>query len=618
MTLAHELTPDTVTRHQLLWRVYKMMARTYTFADSLQYTAGLLLLRTISTGWRTQRAIYEKRYGAGNPQVARMMMFYRFQLPEKSSFEYLLLHRERDDIPARVIQALQQLDACNPDTLQGIFRDVDFNNCKPGATGGASETIRQSLKYLSRAAFDTAAGEAFHYLLEKLAHARENHYKALFVPSAVSHLVALLAAPRAGERIGDPVCGCGSLLVPTIQHTRARNARLSPDFSAFGQEHHDGGFRLARIHTHLYGLAGVRLEGASSISDPRFLEEDGTLMKFDVVVANLMISLKHWGYPEARADQHQRFRHGLPPRGKGDYAYVQHILATLAPGGRAVILITLNALSRQGAEAKIRRALIDANVIDAVIALPVNLFSDTAASTAVLILRPSRTRNEVLFIDARQHYQAGRKQHVLRPQDITRITAAYARYENQEELAVCVPREEIARNTFSLSVVPYIHRVTPTGHADVSSLRQEIDQLDHTLHQTRVTLDTLLQALQDVNNETDIRTLPYTYPPTTDVFEDALAAYDATLEHSFIVAVHHAIPHISDVFAAAAGAGIQAVYRRRIIRDWKTNTDWQRETDRDVEDLLYRLTSDKSLPVTEAMRDAIRFTCREAATRIFQ
>jgi hypothetical protein len=152
----------------------------------------------------------------------------------------------------------------------------------------------------------------------------------------------------------------------------------------------------------------------------------------------------------------------------------------------------------------------------------------------------------------------------------------------------------------------------------VASLRQEIDQLDHTLHQTRVTLDTLLHALQDVNNETDTRALPYTYPPTNDVFEDAHAAYDVTHEHSFIAAVHHAIPHISNVFAAAAGEGIQAVYRRRIIRDWKTNTDWQRETDRDVEDLLYTLASGKSLPVTEAMRDAIRSTCREAAIRIFQ
>jgi type I restriction enzyme M protein len=617
MNLTHELAPDIAKRHRLLWHVYKMMARTYTFADSLQYTAALLLLRTISNGWRTQREIYEQRYGAGNPQVARMMMFYRFQLPEKCSFEYLLLHREKDDIPARAIQALQQLDACNPDTLQGIFRDVDFNNCKPGATGGASETIRQSLKYLSGAAFDTAAGEAFHYLLEKLAPARENHYKALFVPSTVSHLVALLAAPRAGERIGDPVCGCGSLLVPTILHTRARNARLSSDFSAFGQEHHYGGFRLARIHTHLYGLAGVRLEVASSISDPRFLEEDGTLMKFDVAVANLMISLKHWGYPEALTDQYQRFRHGLPPRGKGDYAYVQHILATLAPDGRAVILMALNALSRQGAEAKIRQALVEANVIDAVIALPVNLFADTAASTAVLILRPSRARNEVLFIDARQYYQPGRKQHVLRPHDITRITAAYACYENQEELAVCVRPEEIARNNFNLSVAPYVHRATPAGRVDVASLRLEIDQLDHALYQTRATLNKLLQALQGVNNKIDIRTLPYTYPPTSDVFEDALAAYDVT-EHSFIVAIRHAIPHISDVFAGAAGKGIQAIYRRRIIRDWKTNTEWQRETDRDVEDLLYTLTSAKSFPVTEAMRDAIRFACRGAATRIFQ
>jgi type I restriction enzyme M protein len=595
-----------------------MMARTYPFAEGLHYTAGLLLLRTISIGWRTQWEVYQQRYGTGNPQVARMMTFHRFQLPEKCSFEYLLHHRENDDIAARVTQALRQLDACNPDTLQGIFRDVDFNTCKPGATGGAAETIRRSLKYLSRAVFDTEAGPALHHLLEKLASARENHYKALFVPTALRDLVALLAAPRAGERIGDPVCGCGTLLIPTVLHTRDQDARISPNFSAFGQEHHDGGFRLARIHTHLYGLVGIQLEAASSITDPRFLEEDGTLMKFDVAVANLMISLEHWGYAEALTDRHQRFRHGHPPRGKGDYAYVQHILATLAPRGRAVILMALNALSRRGTEATIRQALVKANVIDAVIALPANLFPDTATSTAVLILRPSRARNEILFIDARQHHQPGRKQHTLRPQDITRITTAYARYEYQEGLAVCVSQEEIALNNFNLSVAPYFHHAAPAGRGDMTSLQQEINQLDHALHQTRVTLDTLLQALREVNHDADRQTISYTYPPANDAVEDALAAYDVTPGHFFISAIRRAMPSISDIFAAAAGEGIQAIYKQRIIRDWKTNADWQRETDRAIEDLLYSLLSGKSSSMTETMRDAIRFACREAATQIFQ
>jgi hypothetical protein len=341
-------------------------------------------------------------------------------------------------------------------------------------------------------------------------------------------------------------------------------------------------------------------------------------MKFDVAVANLMISLEHWGYAEALTDQHERFRHGHPPRGKGDYAYVQHILATLAPGGRAVILMALNALSRRGTEAMIRQALVNANVIDAVIALPANLFPDTATSTAVLILRPSRARNEILFIDARQHRQPGRKQHTLRPQDITRITTAYARYENQEGLAVCVSQEEIALNNFNLSVAPYFHHAAPAGRGDMTSLQREINQLDHALHQTRVTLDTLLQALREVNHDADRQTISYTYPPANDAVEDALAAYDVTPGHFFISAIHRAMPSISDIFAAAAGEGIQAIYKRRIIRDWKTNADWQRETDRAIEDLLYSFISDKSSPMTETMRDAIRFASREAATRIFQ
>lgn len=612
MNVRNTLPPDATARRRVLWRLYKAMARTYTFPASLYYTAALLVLRTITAGWNAQQAIYRQRYGADSPQVARMMAFYRFQLPEACSFEYLLLHRGEDGIAALVTLALRQIDACNPDTLQGILREIDFTDARPGATGAAAETIRLALKYLSPTAFDTDAGDAFQFLLEKLASARENNNKALFVPPTISHLVALLAAPRAGERICDPVCGCGSLLIQTILHTRTHSGSPSRNFSAYGQEHHDVGFRLTRMHTLLHGLAGVRLEPASSITDPRF-HEGGTLTEFDVVVANLMLPLEHWGYTEALTDQHQRFRHGLPPKSKGDYAYIQHILATLAPGGRAVVLLAQHTLSRGGVESGIRQSLVKANVIDAVIALPANLFPVTSASTALLVLRPSRIRREILFIDARQHYQSGRKQHVLQPSDITRMTAAYVRYENQQGLAVCISGEEIARNNFSLSVVSYIHRDAPAMHTDIALLQQEIDRLDAKLRQTRNTLDTLLDELQNAHHDATVRATLYTPLPEGDVIEDPDTPYGIRSGDMFTAVIRQASPHIPDTFASIAGEAIQAVYQQRIIRDWTTNTDWQRETDGDIEQLLYTLATERGLSLTETVCAVIRSACRKAA-----
>jgi type I restriction enzyme M protein len=616
MNVIHNSFVPTTTNesHRLLRRIYKAMAHTYPFPAALYHTAALLLLRTITTRWQTQQALYRQRHGADSPWIPRLMTFYRFQLPETCSFDYLVLRRHDDDLPALATLALRQLDTSNPDTLQGIFHDIDLDDTRPGAVGTAAETIRLALKYLSNPAFDANTGDAFQYLLETLASARENRDKALYVPTAVSSLIVLLAAPRAGERICDPICGCGALLIPALLHTRKHALDAVHNFSAYGQEHDRIGFRLTRLRTHLHDLAGVRLEHDSSITAPRF-HEAGALTKFDVVIASLMPSLEHWGYTEALADRHQRFCHGLPPKSKGEYAYIQHILATLAPEGRAVILLAQHALSRGGLEARIRQSLVEANVIDAVITLPANLFPDTAAATAVLILRPSRIRREILLIDARQHFQPGRKQYVLRPSDITRITTAYTGYQHQDDLAVCVASEEIAYNNFNLSAASYLHRDAPTPHADPVQLQQEINQLHLQLRQTRSALDTLLAGLQNAPH--DARSTPYILTPDEHVVEEPYIPYTHA-DNLFARAIREAFPSIPNALASMTGTAIQVLYQQRIIRDWRTNTDWQRDTDRCVEQLLYTFATEKGLALPEPVCDVIRTVCREAATRFFR
>ena len=227
-------------------------------------------------------------------------------------------------------------------------------------------------------------------------------------------------------------------------------------------------------------------------------------MKFNVVVANPPFSLDKWGFENASSDKFKRFWRALPPKSKGDYAFISHMVeSALAKEGRVAVVVPHGVLFRGGAEGKIREKLIEENLLDAVIGLPSNLFSSTSIPVAILIFDRSREvggkneeRKDVLFIDASKDFQAGKNQNALLEEHITRILETYQNRQALSKYSHLVTFEEIQGNDFNLNIPRYVDNFEEEEVIDVSALQIEIDSLEEELNILRQKMKTSLQEIR--------------------------------------------------------------------------------------------------------------------------
>lgn len=308
--------------------------------------------------------------------------------------------------------------------------------------------------------------------------------------------MARLADPQSGERIYDPTCGSGSLLLKCAA-LASQDGKTPP---IYGQEQNGSTFALARMNMFLHGVDDARIAWGDTIRNPLHLEND-KLLKSEIVVANPPFSLDKWGIDEAAHDPHGRFTRGLPPRSKGDYAFILHMLGSLAEhspsgkGSRMIVVVPHGVLFRGGAEGKIRVSLMQEGLLDAVIGLPTNLFFGTGIPAALLIFRKGEKKDDVLFIDASREYAAGKNQNTLREQDIQKILTTYRQRRDVEKYARAVPISEIAANDHNLNIPRYVDTSEAGEDIDVAALQQEIEGMEGQWQQQRQKMAAYLQEL---------------------------------------------------------------------------------------------------------------------------
>ena len=221
------------------------------------------------------------------------------------------------------------------------------------------------------------------------------------------------------------------------------------------------------------------------MNSPKLIEGD-RLMKFDVVVANPPFSLDKWGAEKAPSDPFHRFHRGTPPKSKGDYAFITHMIETIAAdGGRVGVIVPHGVLFRGGAEGKIRRQLIEENLLDAVIGLPANLFFGAGIPAAILVFKKGRRHTDVMFVDASREFEDGKNQNRLREQDIEKIVAAVRAGKDVEKYAHRATVEQIKENEYNLNIARYVDTYAEEERVDLSAVQQEIKQLEESLADTR-------------------------------------------------------------------------------------------------------------------------------------
>jgi type I restriction enzyme M protein len=247
----------------------------------------------------------------------------------------------------------------------------------------------------------------------------------------------------------------------------------------------------------LQGLPDAKIDKGDSIRDPKLLI-DGQLMLFDRVMANPPFSLDKWGVEPAVKDPYGRFRFGVPPKTKGDYAFVEHMIAILNQTGKMGVVVPHGVLFRSGAEGKIREGILREDIIEAIIGLPQNLFYGTGIPAAILIVnksKPSERKSEILFIDASQEYQEGKNQNNLRDQDIEKIVNAYKKYADAEKYCRVVPMDEIKENDYNLNISRYVDTSEEEEPIDIHQALKELRELEQRRKEIEVKMNEYLKEL---------------------------------------------------------------------------------------------------------------------------
>ena len=339
-------------------------------------------------------------------------------------------------------------------------------------------------------------GRAYEYLIEQFADDAGKKGGEFYTPRMVVKLIVELLAPTERMRICDPTAGSGGMLIECAHHIERKNGNPR-NLTLHGQEKNLGTWAICKMNILLHGLPDARIEKGDTIRDPK-LADEGELLLYDRVIANPPFSLDEWGRDVAESDGYGRFRFGVPPKTRGDLAFVQHMVAVLNARGRLGVVMPHGVLFRGAAEGKIRQGLLHEDLFEAVIGLPPNLFYGTGIPASILVLnrkKPTARKDTVLFIDASAEFDEGSNQNRLRDQDIAHIAKTFHAYADAEKYARIVPLAEIEQNDCNLNISRYVDTSDPEERIDVAEAVRKLRELERERAVAATTMNRFLEEL---------------------------------------------------------------------------------------------------------------------------
>lgn len=472
------------------------------------YILTMLFLKYVSDVHKEKRQEYLEKYNGDEARTDRAMSMERFIVPKNSSFDFLYEHRNESNIGELIDIALTDLEEANREKLtsedgSGIFRNISFNSSNLGDAKDKNTRLKNLLIDFSELDLtpthlenNDIIGDAYEYLIANFASDAGKKAGEFYTPSEVSTLLAKLTKSKPGARISDPTCGSGSLLIKAGKEVGSTN------FSLYGQEANGSTWALAVMNMFLHGYDNAVIRWGDTIRNPKHREGD-ELMRFDTVVANPPFSLDKWGADEAESDTYNRFWRGVPPKSKGDWAFISHMIETLNESGKAGVVVPHGVLFRGASEGKIRQKTIEENLLEAVIGLPANLFFGTGIPAAILVFNKEKKNNNVLFIDASQHFDSGKNQNKMNDTHIDHIVDTYRKFNEgnldegvvEEKYSYVATVNEIKENDFNLNIPRYVDTFEEEPEVDIKAVQKEIDRLEDELKVVQGQMEMFLKEL---------------------------------------------------------------------------------------------------------------------------
>lgn len=495
--------------NQILWEASDTFRGKIDSSIYKDYVLVMLFIKYLSDTYKENLEEYTERYKGNEERIKRAMSRERFIIDESSSFDYLYSKRNAAEVGSEINKALEKLEEDNPGKLRNIFRNIDFNSeAVLGQTKDRNAMLRTLLEDFakldlrpSRIGDEDIIGNSYQFMIERFASDAGKKGGEFFTPSMVSELLARLVKPEENDRIYDPTCGSGSLLIRVVNQVPNRKVAV------YGQERNGQTHSLCMMNMFLHDIDDARIEWGDTLSNPLHLE-DGKLMKFQTIVANPPFSLDKWsmGFAgdnddkfkmEASLDPYGRFEWGVPPKSRGDFAFVQHMLYSLAEDGRMAVILPHGVLFRGASELKIRKQIIKMNMLDAVIGLPEALFYGTGIPACIMLFKKNRSRREVLFIDAsgEGNYEKGKNQNNLREQDIEKIVETYENYETIDKYSYFASLEEIKENDYNLNIPRYVDTFEEEEPVDMEEVASNISKIKEEIREVEDQMAKYLKEL---------------------------------------------------------------------------------------------------------------------------
>lgn len=452
-----------------LWDSAKLLRSNIDAGAYKQYIFPLLFFKRICDVYDEETELAFDKYGEDAREFTADEI-HTFIIPK--GYHWNDVRETASDVGLAIITAFRKIEKANGEKLSGVFGDAAWTNKNRLPDRLLKEIIEHfSTKTLSLANCpEDELGQGYEYLVKKFADDSGHTAQEFYTNRTVVHLMTEILQPNSGESIYDPTCGSAGMLISCIAYLKEKGSEWR-NVSVYGQEINALTSSIGKMNLFLHGVKDFRIANDDTLKNPAFIKF-GQLQQFDVVLANPPYSISQWDRAAFESDKYGRNFLGVPPQGRADYAFIQHILKSMdKKTGRCAILLPHGILNRQE-EKRIRENLLNSDMVKCVIGIGKNLFYNSPMEACILICQSKKQSNEkgkVLFIDARNLVTRIKTESYLTNEQIEKISLLYKNYESLNNYAYVATLDEIKKKDYSLAINMYVKHCVDTNKEDPNS-----------------------------------------------------------------------------------------------------------------------------------------------------